>query len=383
MLHLLDLLVQGLAAPGYAAEVPLNAHVLLPGAHFGVFHYALGQTGLARHLEGERVARQAHFQLEERLDAGGVELHRTVHDACPGAGSVEFEVGVVRGDYPVHATAVQFRQDCLRNGSSRRRLGAAAELVDQHQRTRPGVAQHRLHLLQERRIRGEVVLQALVVAYREHNLLEHRQFGSFGGGHKHAPLEHVLQQSGGLEAHALAPGVGAGDEQDVLFGIQLQGNGNHLPAFPGERLLQQRMTGLPEHQPAVVRNHRHAGGILHGRAGLGHYEVEFSHELRGHQQIRHVRPQEVGKLYQYAFYFKLFLAAEFLDFVFQFHHLQRLHEGGFSGRRDIVDVAAHLALAAGRHRNEVLAVSDVHRGVGIGPTGILGGLEHCQSLFRE
>ena len=169
----------------------------------------------------------------------------------------------------------------------------------------------------------------------------------------------------------------------MFFGVQFKGDRDHLPSFSGKRLFEHRMAGFPEHQAAVVRNDGHTGRIFHCRAGLRHYEVEFAYKLCRHEQIGHVGPQEVGKLYQYAFDFALFVAVQLLNLALQFHHLQRFHEGCLSGRRCVVHVAVDLAFAAGRHGDEVLAVADVDGGVGVCPTGILGGLEHRLSPFRK
>ena len=78
---LLELLVEGAAAPGDAPEIALDADEFFAGAFLRIPDDVLGQAHLAGEFEGEGVAREADFKLEERGDALGVELHGTTSRA--------------------------------------------------------------------------------------------------------------------------------------------------------------------------------------------------------------------------------------------------------------------------------------------------------------
>ena len=121
-------------------------------------------------------------------------------------------------DDAIGATGVQFVEDGLGDGAAGRRLGAGTELVDEHERALVGHLQHGFHVREEGAVGGQVVLEGLVVSDGDHDAVEHGEFRSLRGGDEHTPLEHILKQSHGLQAHALAAGVGAGNKKDVLFG---------------------------------------------------------------------------------------------------------------------------------------------------------------------
>ena len=228
-----------------------------------------------------------------------------------------------------------------------------------------GVGEQFAHVGEEGAVGAQVVLEVLVVADAHGDALEDREFGALGRGDEHAPLEHVLQQSHGLEADGLAAGVGAGDEQDALAGRQGDGQRDDAAAFAREGLLQQRVARLAQRQAAVRGDDGHARHDVQRRLGLGHQEVHLADEGGAGQQVGQVGAEEVGEFQQDALDLAELLEMQLADVVLQFDDFGRLDEGRLAGGGDVVDEALQLALGGRAHRDEVLAVADGHVGVGV------------------
>ena len=206
---LLEFLVEGLAVPGDLPEVPFDADELFPGSVLRILYDLFGKAHLPGQFEGEGIARETDFELEHRLDFLGVEEHGPVDDPRLRPGCVEFEVGIVGRDDPVGPAGVQGGEDRFGDGPAGGWFRSGPELVDQHEGLSVGLGEHGPHVGEEGAIGREVVVDRLVVPDRDHDPVEDRQFGGLRGRDQHAPLEHVLQQSGGLEADGLAAGVRA------------------------------------------------------------------------------------------------------------------------------------------------------------------------------
>ena len=78
MLDALEFLVQSLSVARNLAEVSLDSHELLSGAGLCILDDVFRKSHLAGQLEGKRVARQTHLQLEKRCNVLYVEHHRSV-----------------------------------------------------------------------------------------------------------------------------------------------------------------------------------------------------------------------------------------------------------------------------------------------------------------
>ncbi len=195
-----QLLVEDAAAAGDLAQIALDVDEFAARPLFGVLDHLGRQAHLARQFESEGIARHALLQLEERLDGGTVEEHRAVHHAGTLVG-VKFQVRVVRGDHAVGAHLVEAREHGFGDGAAGCRLGAAAEFVDQHERRGGGVREDLPHVLKVGAVGTQVVLQRLVVADVDEDAVEDQHLAHFGRGDEHTPLEHILEQTYGLEAH--------------------------------------------------------------------------------------------------------------------------------------------------------------------------------------
>ena len=275
------------------------------------------------------------------------------------------------GDDSVGPAPVQFREDSLRDGASGRGLRARSELIYKYERARVRIREHLLHVREERGISREVVLKGLVVPDADRNALEHRHFRTFGGGDQHAPLEHVLQQAHGFEADGFAACVGAGNQQDVLLGIQDYGLRHYAAAFFFQGLFQQGMAGLPQVQHPVVRYHGHAGPQVQGGARLGHQEIYLSDKSCAAHELRHVWTEELSKFQQDALDLASLGKAQFRNLVLQLYQLGRLYEGGLAAGGLSVNEAVHLAFGGCGHGNQVLPFAHGDSGVGIRQPGSL------------
>ncbi len=112
------------------------------------------------------------------------------------------------GDHSIDSSFVHLAEYRLRDCSSGGRFGAGPELIDENEGLAVGRRKHCLHVLQEGTVGAEVVFEVLVVADADHDSFEHGKLRNFGSRYEHAPLEHVLQKSGSLEADGLAPCIG-------------------------------------------------------------------------------------------------------------------------------------------------------------------------------
>ena len=98
-------------------------------------------------------------------------------------------------------------------------LGACAKLVDEQEGAPVGIAYHRLHVEKVRRVGGEVVLYALLVAYVNHDVPERAAGTAVANGNRESALQHVLQQSHSLEADGLTASIGTRDDKDYSPGL--------------------------------------------------------------------------------------------------------------------------------------------------------------------
>ena len=82
-------------------------------------------------------------------------------------------------------------------------------------------------------ISAEVVLDGLLVAYVDQYLFKDSETAGFIYRNGKTALEHILQQSGRLQAYRFSSGVRAGDQDDPLIFVDfyIQGNEGFARAF--------------------------------------------------------------------------------------------------------------------------------------------------------
>ena len=93
-----------------------------------------------------------------------------------------FQVLVVGGDNRKGFFLPELLQNSFGNGAANLRLSASAKLIDEQERAFVGLAHHVFHVQQVTGVGREVVLDALFVAYVNHNVLKHTELRSFAHG---------------------------------------------------------------------------------------------------------------------------------------------------------------------------------------------------------
>ena len=358
VLDLLELIFESLAVTDNLTKVSLDVHELFSGTVFRILDDVLRKTHLPCQFECERVARKTDFKGEQRLDPCRIELHRSVDDSGLGPGSVELEVGVVGGDDSVDPFSVQFAENRFGDGPSRGRLGARAEFIDQHQSPGIRLAQHRLHVLEEGTVGAQVVFDVLVVADADHDPVEDRKLRRFRCRDQHSPLEHVLEQSCGLQADRFSAGIRSGDEEDVLGRVEFHRHRDDLFAFACESFLQKGMPCFPEIHLPVFGNHRHTCLEVQRDLSLCHQEVGFTDIFGSKEQVGNMRTHEVAEIREYPVDLLGFLYPQVGDFVVDFNEFRRLYEGRLAGCGGVVDKARDFPFRGTVDRNQQFAVSN-------------------------
>ena len=120
---------------------------------------------------------------------------------------------------------------------------------------------------------AEVVLNGLLVANVDEDMLEQAHVGGALHGDEESALHHVLQETHALEAYGLAAGVGTGDEQDALVGFQGDVERYHLFAVFLQGQVKQRMDGLLPLNARVVGDVGESSLYVDGKQCLGAQEV--------------------------------------------------------------------------------------------------------------
>ena len=379
----LEFLVQGPAVAGNLAQVALNPDEFFTRTGFGILDDGFREPHLAGQFKGKGVAREADFQLEQGDDVLGVELHGPVDDACFGPGGIQFQVGVVGGNDPIHPAFVEFCQDGFGDGAAGRGFRSAAEFINQHEGFLVRTVQHLPHIGQEGRIGAEVVFQALVVSDAHHDAVEHRQLRGLGGGDEHAPLEHVLQEPRGFQANGLAAGIGTGDEQEVFLRSQGNRERNNLLALFVQGPLQQGMARLAQVHLAVFRNDGHSGLEVQGGQGLRHQEINFAQIGGGLFQVGHIGPDEFAERIEDAGNLAGLGKMKLADFVLDFNDFRRLYKGGLAGSGGVVHESRQFSLAGRIDGDEQFSVAHGQGGVGIGQPLVDGFLQQGGRPFRQ
>src|SRR5438128_2672946 len=206
------------------------------------------------------------------------ELRRLGAGAGRREGLERLEVG--RGDHE-RAPLGQLLEDRLGEGRAFVRIGSRAELVQEHERALVGRFEDLARLLDERRERGEVLGDGLVIPDDREDVVEHGQARALVGGHVAADLGHERLNRERLERDRLAPGVRPGDDEQRAIGTELEVHRDHraarvLPAL-GE---QERVAGGAKRDgpSGVDRRRRRA----HALGGLGSREDPVELADRAH-----------------------------------------------------------------------------------------------------
>ena len=143
------------------------------------------------------------------------------------------------------------------------------------------------------------------------------------------------------------------------------------------------MTGFPKGQAAIRRYDRHSRDKVQGDIGLGKQEVQLSDKFGIGLKLREIRAQKFRKGEEDSLYLLGFAETQFYDFVFEFHYLRGLDEGGLAAGRAVIDIAGELALVGSVYRNQEFAVSDVNVRIRLGDSLVLGFPQDGSGSFRH
>ena len=118
------------------------------------------------------------------------------------------------GDDAPGAVGAELTEDGFGYGSTYLGFGACAKLIDEQQGVLVGMANHRLHIEQVGRVGGEVVFDALLVADVNHYVTEGATGATVAHWDGESALQHILQQSDGLQADGFASCIRTRDDED-------------------------------------------------------------------------------------------------------------------------------------------------------------------------
>ena len=263
------------------------------------------------------------------------------------------------------------------------------------------------------RVGREVVLDALLVADVDHDVLEGARRRTVTDGDAEAALQHVLQQSDGLQAYRLSAGIGSADDQqpaDILrrcggawvreCEITFCGWSILVPPCPRAFVLPVRASLEPDVQryyllPLLLQRQlqQWVDGsdpvdvrlVFHRRlVGLGQFgplclrlnQVDGGQELVGVEYLFRVGPHLVGEHGQDADDLAALGGLQFAHLVVGLYHFGRLDEHGLAGSRLIVNDTVDASLHLGRHGYHQPAVAHGGGGVLVHETVLLCGVQY-------
>ena len=117
------------------------------------------------------------------------------------------QVLIVCGNDSIGTLLAEAVEHSFGDSSADARFGACTKLIDEDDGVAIGSLHHILHVEQMRGVGTQVVLQTLFVAYVDHDVLEHARLRTLAHGDAQSALQHVLQQSHGLQTDRLSSGV--------------------------------------------------------------------------------------------------------------------------------------------------------------------------------
>ena len=114
---------------------------------------------------------------------------------------VVLQVLVVGGYHAPCVLLHKLVEHSLCHSAANLRLRTRTKLVDEQQSAVACLLHHVLHVQEVRRVGREVVLYALLVADVDHYVAEDAHLGALAHGDGQSALQHVLQQSHGLQTY--------------------------------------------------------------------------------------------------------------------------------------------------------------------------------------
>ena len=299
------------------------------------------RIGLAGHADAELVGGHQRFDVEL---AAGV-------DDTGGFQRVDFHLGIVGGSHQQAALAAQLFQNADSQRSTLGGVGTGTQLVQQGQRTVPGQIQNAADALHVAGEGGKALLNALLVADIHKIFTEGADDAALMRWDQKAILRHGVEQASRFQRDRLTAGVGAGDDQRVIFIAQSDIHRHDL------FLVDERVAGLVQLKANRIADGWHKRTLLDGKAGLGQQQVNFQHCVIAVAELRLQRADLCRERGQNAGDLLLLLCAQLHDAGIGFDHGGGLDKDGSAGGRNIVDDAADLAAVLGTHGHNIAAIT--------------------------
>ena len=226
-------------------------------------------------------------------------------------------------------------------------IGAAARLVDEHQRARRGAFQNLFDMHDMRRERGEVLFDGLAVSDVAPHAVEYGKARSLRRGHEQTARRHQAEQPAHFERDRLAARIRARNEQEFIPFPHRERDGHggvpieqRVPAFEDFHNAVSVQNGLDAFQPIPVLR----AGIEAVRLGK-HFRIAF--EFGAHSAHR------AGKLGKNALDLFALVQHERTQFVVHFQHFLGFDEHRRAALRAVVDKPADTALIFRLDGNDV------------------------------
>ena len=238
------------------------------------------------------------------------------------------------------------------NGQRRalHRVGARAQLVEENQAVAVRLLQNAHDIDHMCRKSGQTLFDALLVANVRQHFFIAGDLALVRHGNVQTALGHDRQQSQRLEAHGLAAGIGAGDDQGIKRVAQLDVDGHGLFG------VQQRVPGTPQMDAAVPAQGRTGGVHFIAQLAPGKDQIQMHHGVVVPLDILPVGRRLGGELRQDPLDLLFLLGLELDELVVGLHHAHGLHEHRGAGGGDIMHQTRQVALVLGFHRYHEAAV---------------------------
>ncbi len=285
-----------------------------------------------RHLQRVRGAGAPDGQRERRRERGGVEPDRRVLGALVACRPL-LELGVVGRHERLCATRLQRLEQRLRERRALDRVGARRDLVEQHERARPGDRDDRGDRPQVARERREAARDRLLVADVREDLLEHGQPRRASGWSQPALVERGCEPER-LQRDGLAARVRARHDERA-HARERQVDRDRRPR------LEQRMARLDQHDVVVLHDGAAARALR--EPSRGHREVELRDRVDGRGHVGRRCADLGGQGGEDARDLLALLARELAQPVVLLDERERLDEQRLTRARRVVDDPRHRA----------------------------------------
>ena len=299
-------------------------------------------VGLARNADAELIGGAQRLQIE--LAAG-------VDDALCLEGE-HLQFCIVRCGHQEHTAAAQLFDDGNSQCRTLRRVGTGAKLVQKHQRVGHGKLKDAGDLLHMTGKGGQALLDALLIADVHEEFVKDADLTALIRRDEEAALCHRAKQTGRFQSDGLTAGVGAGDDERIIFPAQRNIDRNALLC------VDERMTRPDERERRIRPDSGFERLHIQCKAGFCKQDVDFQHGLIAVLELRLNGCDLTGKCYQDTLDLLGFLCAVLKDACVCLHDSLRLDEDRRTGRRDVMDDAAHLTAILAFDRNDITAITD-------------------------